>query len=66
MIVEIETDKITLEIPAPSGGTLSEIKVQEGKDVNVGGILAIIVLIVCIKIILDLTLTPKELYSLSF
>tara|TARA_Y100000590_G_C15567658_1_gene957302 strand:- start:925 stop:1209 length:285 start_codon:yes stop_codon:yes gene_type:complete len=30
------------------------------------GILAIIVLIVCIKIILDLTLTPKELYSLSF
>ena len=30
------------------------------------GILAIIVLIVCIKIVLDLTLTPKELYSLSF
>ena len=30
------------------------------------GILAIIVLIVCIKIILDLTLTPKEIYSLSF
>ena len=30
------------------------------------GILAIIVLIVCIKIILDLTLTPKEFYSLSF
>ena len=30
------------------------------------GILALIVLIVCIKIILDLTLTPKEFYSLSF
>ncbi|MBG76338.1 MAG: hypothetical protein CFH22_00214 [Alphaproteobacteria bacterium MarineAlpha5_Bin12] len=30
------------------------------------GILAIIVLIVSIKIILDLTLTPKDFYSLSF
>ena len=30
------------------------------------GILAIIVLIVSVKIILDLTLTPKDFYSLSF
>ena len=30
------------------------------------GILAILVLIVCIKIILDLTLTPKDFFSLSF
>ena len=30
------------------------------------GILAIIVLIVCIIIVLDLTIMPKELYSLSF
>jgi len=41
-LVEIETDKITVEVPAPSAGVLSEIKVQEGKDVNVGGVLAII------------------------
>ena len=41
-IVEIETDKITLEVPSPSAGTLSEIKVSEGKDVSVGGVLGII------------------------
>ena len=41
-LVEIETDKITLEVPAPSSGVLSEIKVKEGKDVNIGGVLGII------------------------
>ena len=41
-LVEIETDKITLEVPAPKAGVLSEIKVQEGKDINIGGVLAII------------------------
>ena len=41
-IVEIETDKITVEVPAPSAGILSEIKVEEGSDINIGGILGII------------------------
>jgi len=41
-LVEIETDKITVEVPAPSAGVLSEIKVKEGKDVNIGGVLCII------------------------
>ena len=41
-LVEIETDKITVEVPAPSAGVLSEIKAQEGKDVNIGGVLGII------------------------
>ena len=41
-LVEIETDKITVEVPAPSAGVISEIKVQEGKDISVGGVLAII------------------------
>ena len=41
-LVEIETDKITVEVPAPSAGVLSEIKVKEGKDVNIGGVLGII------------------------
>ena len=41
-LVEIETDKITVEIPAPSAGVLTEIKVQAGKDVNIGGVLGII------------------------
>jgi len=29
-LVEIETDKITVEVPAPSAGVLSKIKVKEG------------------------------------
>ena len=41
-LVEIETDKITVEVPAPSAGILTEIKVQAGKDVNIGGVLGII------------------------
>ncbi len=41
-LVEIETDKITVEVPAPSAGVLSKIKVEEGKDINIGGVLAII------------------------
>ena len=41
-LVEIETDKITVEVPAPSAGVISEIKVAEGTDINIGGVLAII------------------------
>ena len=41
-LVEIETDKITVEVPAPSAGVLSEIKAVEGTDINIGGVLAII------------------------
>ena len=41
-LVEIETDKITVEVPAPSAGALSEIKAEEGTDINIGGVLAII------------------------
>ena len=41
-IVEIETDKITVEVPAPSAGILSEIKAEEGSDINIGGVLGII------------------------
>src|SRR5437773_7408522 len=38
-IAELETDKITLEIYAPSGGTLSEILADEGANVPVGAVL---------------------------
>ena len=41
-LVEIETDKITVEVPAPSAGILAEIKATEGTDINIGGVLAII------------------------
>ena len=41
-LVEIETDKITVEVPAPKAGQLSEIKIKAGEDVEIGGVLAII------------------------
>ncbi|MDC0037471.1 2-oxoglutarate dehydrogenase complex dihydrolipoyllysine-residue succinyltransferase [Alphaproteobacteria bacterium] len=41
-LVEIETDKITVEVPAPQAGSLSEIKAKEGSDINIGGVLGII------------------------
>jgi len=41
-LVEIETDKITVEVPAPKAGQLSEIKIKAGQDVEIGGVLAII------------------------
>ena len=41
-LVEIETDKITVEVPAPSAGSITEIKVEEGADINIGGVLAIL------------------------
>jgi 2-oxoglutarate dehydrogenase E2 component (dihydrolipoamide succinyltransferase) len=41
-ILEISTDKVDAEIPAPSSGTLVEIAVQEGETVEVGTIVAYI------------------------
>ncbi len=38
-LVELETDKVTLEVNAPTAGTLSEIAVQEGETVEVGALL---------------------------
>jgi 2-oxoglutarate dehydrogenase E2 component (dihydrolipoamide succinyltransferase) len=38
-IVELETDKVNVEVPAPSNGTLEKISVQEGQTVNVGTLL---------------------------
>jgi len=41
-LVEVATDKVDSEIPAPSGGTLVEIKAAEGTVVKVGEIIAVI------------------------
>ncbi len=38
-LVELETDKVTVEVPAPSAGVLGEIIVNEGDTVEVGAIL---------------------------
>ena len=41
-VVELETDKVTLEVPAPAAGTLGEIIAAEGANVEVGAVLAIV------------------------
>lgn len=38
-LVEIETDKVTIEVPAPADGVLSEISAGEGTDVAPGALL---------------------------
>src|SRR5215469_10297414 len=38
-VAELETDKVTLEVPAPVAGTLGEILAQEGANVPVGAVL---------------------------
>ena len=42
-IVELETDKVTLEVPASISGILDNLAVSEGDTVEVGALLAIIV-----------------------
>ena len=41
-IVELETDKVNLEVPSPVNGILSEIKTKEGETVNVGALLGVV------------------------
>tara|TARA_B100000029_G_scaffold331616_1_gene323907 strand:- start:157 stop:1449 length:1293 start_codon:yes stop_codon:yes gene_type:complete len=41
-IVELETDKVNLEVPAPTSGILSEVNSKEGSTVEVGAILGVI------------------------
>ena len=38
-VVELETDKVTIEVPAPAAGVLSEIAAKDGETVAVGALL---------------------------
>ena len=38
-LVGLETDKVTVEVPAPAAGVLAEIKVEQGTTVAVGAVL---------------------------
>ena len=38
-LVELETDKVTVEVPSPGAGTLSDITVKQGETVAIGAIL---------------------------
>ncbi len=42
MLCELETDKVTVEVPAPAGGVLAEIVAAEGETVGVDALLAMI------------------------
>ena len=40
-LVDLETDKVVLEVPAPANGTLVEIRIKDGTTVTAGDVLAI-------------------------
>src|ERR1700722_19104509 len=41
-LIEFETDKVTVDVPSPASGVLSEISAPEGANVAVGGLLGVI------------------------
>src|SRR6204780_4396322 len=41
-LLELETDKVTVEVPAPAAGSVESISVQAGTTVQVGAILGAI------------------------
>ena len=41
-LVELETDKVNVEVPSPKNGVLGSIAVKEGETVNVGSLLGTI------------------------
>ena len=41
-LVDLETDKVVLEVPAPADGVLQEIKVEDGATVTAGDVLAVL------------------------
>ena len=41
-ILELETDKVTMEVNAPASGTLTDIVADSGADVEVGALLGMI------------------------
>jgi 2-oxoglutarate dehydrogenase E2 component (dihydrolipoamide succinyltransferase) len=41
-LVDLETDKVVLEVPAPAAGVLQEIKLKDGTTVTSGQVLAVI------------------------
>src|SRR5690348_18372256 len=41
-LVDIETDKVVLEVPAPVSGVLKEIRVKDGTTVGAGQVIAVL------------------------
>ena len=59
-IVELETDKVNVEVPSPSSGVLGSIEVKEGETVNVGSLLGTVS-----KSSNQDEITPKEIKNYS-
>jgi len=38
-LCELETDKVTVEVPATTAGTIADLAIEEGATVQVGGVL---------------------------
>jgi len=41
-LVDLETDKVVLEVPAPAGGLLKEIRIKDGATVTAGDVIAVL------------------------
>ena len=59
-LVELETDKVNIEVPSPSNGTLEDINVNEGQTVSVGAILGSVGKAVISK---DILTDKEKVYS---
>src|SRR5436190_22855807 len=42
-LLEVETDKVTVEIEAPADGTLGGVRAPDGTEVRVGTVIAVVV-----------------------
>src|SRR6185503_18458878 len=42
-VLELETDKVTLEVPAPASGTLGDIVAKDGETVSPGAVLGSVI-----------------------
>jgi pyruvate dehydrogenase E2 component (dihydrolipoamide acetyltransferase) len=38
-VIELETEKATVEVPTPIGGTVKEVRVKEGETIKVGQVI---------------------------
>ena len=62
-LVELETDKVNVEVPSPSNGILDNIAVKEGETVNVGALLGSITLSKSTNITSSKLETEKKIFS---
>jgi 2-oxoglutarate dehydrogenase E2 component (dihydrolipoamide succinyltransferase) len=60
-LVELETDKVTVEVNAPAAGVLKSILVNEGEDIEIGAVLGLIAEGATAPVTTDSPSAPAEL-----